>query len=245
MFGCTSKNLEEFLRGSLRNLQLNYEKNKRDCIIHALATDGPNKLQQYILLGASYVQIMVHALNDHFLDFPEFNVAKPFNCQNYSSNDSDQITNTKLWLKRILLKFQYTKEKSDMCKGEILEFTETLQHKCENKSIFEAWCICDSNLEWHTNWLKLIQLWQKVIFIPSSKAICDRGFSKQNAIKNHLCNRLNLKTLDALMRGSLCGLEVQWIGLPSSTLGETCETKGYLCLIDSFFVTNQDYILII
>ena len=31
-----------------------------------------------------------------------------------------------LWLERILLKFQYTVEESDMCKGEILEFTKTL-----------------------------------------------------------------------------------------------------------------------
>ena len=38
---------------------------------------------------------------------------------------------------------------------------------------------------------------------------------------------------------------MQWIGLPSSTFGETCEAEGYLCSIDSFFlVTNQDYILI-
>jgi hypothetical protein len=81
-------------------------------------------------------------------------------------------------------------------------------HECENKTIFEAWRICGSNLEWHTNWPKLMQLWQKIILIPSSIAICERGFSKQNAIKSHLRNRLNLKTLDALMRVSLCGLEV-------------------------------------
>ena len=26
-----------------------------------------------------------------------------------------------------------------MCKGELLEFIETLQHEYENKTIFEAW----------------------------------------------------------------------------------------------------------
>ena len=31
----------------------------------------------------------------------------------------------------------------------------------------------------------------------------------------------------------------------NSTYGETCETKGYLCSIDSFLVTYQDCILII
>ena len=41
-----------------------------------------------------------------------------------------------------------------------------------------------------------------------------------------------------LLRGFLfVGLKfMQWIGLPSSTFGETCETKGYLCSINSSFL---------
>ena len=84
-------------------------------------------------------------------------MAKLFSPRNYPSDDSDRITNTELWLERILLKYQYTEEEKDMCKGELLEFTETLRHECENKTIFEAWRICGSNLEWHTNWPKLMQ----------------------------------------------------------------------------------------
>jgi hypothetical protein len=76
-----------------------------------------------MLLSASYVQKDVNALNDHFLDLPVFNVAKFFSPRKYPSDDSDRNTNTELGLKRILLKFQYTKEESDMCKGELLEFT--------------------------------------------------------------------------------------------------------------------------
>ena len=72
------------------------------------------------------MQRVVHALNDRFLDLPEFNVAKFFNPRNYPSNDSNRITITKLWFERTLLKFQYNEEESDMCKGELLEFTETL-----------------------------------------------------------------------------------------------------------------------
>ena len=56
--------------------------------------------------------------------------------------------------------------------------------------------------------LKLMQLWQKLKLIPSSIAICERGFSKQNTIEGHLCNRLNLKNLDATMWVSLYGFEV-------------------------------------
>jgi hypothetical protein len=173
-----------------------------------VANDGPNELQQCILLGAFYVQRVAHALNDHFLDLPIFNATNFFNLHNYSSDDSDRILNTKLWLERILLKFHYTKEENDMCKGELMGFTETLQHECEIGTIFKDWRICGSNLEWHTNWPKLMQLWYKVILISSSIIIYMRGFFKQNAIKNHLCNRLNLKTLDAFMWVSLCGLEV-------------------------------------
>ena len=44
MFGHTSKNLGKFLRESPRNLQLSHKNNTGDCIIHALATDGPNEL---------------------------------------------------------------------------------------------------------------------------------------------------------------------------------------------------------
>ena len=68
-----------------------------------------------MLLCASYVQRVVHALNDRFLNLPIFITIKLFSPRNYLSNDSDQITNIKLWLKRIFLMFQYI-EKSDMCK---------------------------------------------------------------------------------------------------------------------------------
>ena len=98
-----------------------------------MATIGPNELQQRILLGASYVQMVVHTLNDRFLNLPIFNAANFFNPRNYPNNDSNRSTNTELWLERMLLKFQYTKEKSNMCKGELLEFIEILQHECENK----------------------------------------------------------------------------------------------------------------
>ena len=143
--------------------------------------DGPNELQQCILFGASYVQRVVHALNDCFPNLLVFNATKFFIPHNHPSNDSDGITNTKLWLGKILLKFQYTKEENDMCKGELLKFTETLRYECENKTIFEAWHICGSNLEWYTNWPKLMQLWLKIILIPSSIAICEEFSNKMQS----------------------------------------------------------------
>jgi hypothetical protein len=83
MFGRTSKNLGIFLRVYARTLQSSHENNTRDRSIHALASDGHNELQQCIILGAFYVQRIVHALNDHFLDLPIFDTTKFLNPRNY------------------------------------------------------------------------------------------------------------------------------------------------------------------
>ena len=107
MFEHTSKNWKK----NLRYLHKIFDwviNNIGYCIIHALAIDGPNELQQCILLGASYVQRVVHALNDRFPNHPVFNATKLFCPHNYPSDDSDQITNIELWLDKILLKSQYT-----------------------------------------------------------------------------------------------------------------------------------------
>ena len=58
------------------------------------------------------------------------------------------------------------------------------------------------------NWPILMSLWQYVLVIPISTTICERYFSKQNWVKFEKRSRLNLKTLDALMRAFLNGLEV-------------------------------------
>ena len=60
---------------------------------------------------------------------------------------------------------------------------------------------------------KTHQIGQKMLVIPASTAICERGFSKQNVVKSTLRSRLRLNTLDALMCVSLCGLganEINW-----------------------------------
>jgi hypothetical protein len=46
-----------------------------------------------------------------------------------------------------------------------------------------------------------MSLWQCVLVIPTSIAICEQGFLGRRT-------QLNLETLDALMRASLNGLEV-------------------------------------
>lgn len=59
-----------------------------------------------------------------------------------------------------------------------------------------------------------MQLWQAILVIPASTAVCERGFSKLNRIKNEDRSRLSLKTLDMLMFISLSAPhalnEVDW-----------------------------------
>ena len=80
--------------GNMHKISNCFENNTWDCITYALAIDGPHELQNYILLGASYVQRVVRAWNDRFPNLQIFNVAKIFNPRKYPSNDSDWITNT-------------------------------------------------------------------------------------------------------------------------------------------------------
>ena len=59
---------------------------------------------------------------------------------------------------------------------ELLEFVETLRHECENKSLYEAWQFCGGFNEWYSNWPHLMKLWQKILVIPLSIAICEGDF---------------------------------------------------------------------
>ena len=69
-------NLQYIFSGVMKTIQ-------KIVSIHALTSDGPNELQQCILLGASYVQRVVHALNSRFSDLPIFNATNFFNPCNY------------------------------------------------------------------------------------------------------------------------------------------------------------------
>ena len=75
---------------------------------------------------------------------------------------------------------------SDASIVELLEFVETLRHVCHNKPLCKVWQFCGGINEWYINWSLLMQLWQKILDIPPSIAICEMEFSKQNAIKSHL-----------------------------------------------------------
>jgi hypothetical protein len=51
---------------------------------------------------------------------------------------------------------------------------------------------CGGINEWYTKWPHLMKLWQNIFVMSFSIAICERGLSKQNAIKSHLQASLKL-----------------------------------------------------
>ena len=69
----------------------------------------------------------------------------------------------------------------------------------------KVWLLRGCTLEWKANWPNLIELWEKMLVIPTNIAICERGFSKYNMGKSALQSHLHLNTLDALMLITLCG----------------------------------------
>ena len=68
-------------------------------------------------------------------------------------------------------------------------------------------------MELHTNFPTISNLWKAVLSIPASTVACERGFSRQNIIKDIRRTKLSLDTLDDLMRVSLTGIDsamVEW-----------------------------------
>ena len=88
--------LNSFKSSTMYNLQFKNLDLKLHWLYCCWVCNGPNELHQCILLGASYVQRVVHALNDHFPDLPIFNATKLLSPCHHPSDDSDQTIITKL-----------------------------------------------------------------------------------------------------------------------------------------------------
>ena len=79
------------------------------------------------------------------------------------------------------------------------EFIYTIYKSYPKKNMFGVWDLCGGEPEWFEGFPCLMQLWQTILFIPTSTTICERGFSKLNRIKNEDRSRLSFETLDMLM----------------------------------------------
>jgi hypothetical protein len=159
--------------------------------------DKDDSLEKCMSMGVDYMQAVKDSLNKRFSDLPMFNACNFFSPKYYPTKEETCINVCEQRLARLASKFKFLEAQRDASIGELIEFVETLRQGCENKSLLEAWKCCGNINEWFVDWQLLMQLWQKILVISTSIAIaiCERGFSKQNAIvKSHLQASLKLDT---------------------------------------------------
>ncbi|KAH9295072.1 hypothetical protein KI387_038660 [Taxus chinensis] len=191
--------------------------------VHALRFESLPKSQRSgtlddcIELGKSFIVKVIDSLDTRFTDLPIFNAAKFFSPRNYYEETEDRDHQTKRWLTSLCDKFSVGNSPivdSVKCLGEMDEFICTIYRSYPKKHMFGAWDLCGGEPEWFEGFPCLMQLWQAILVIPASTAVCERGFSKLNRIKNDDRSRLSLSTLDMLMFLSLCAPhalnEVDW-----------------------------------
>ena len=63
-----------------------------------------------------------------------------------------------------------------------------------------AWEVFSQTKDWHSRYPHMLKLWQAGIEIPARTVACERGFSKQNMIKDIKRTRFPIYTLDVVMR---------------------------------------------
>jgi len=213
----TTKHLGKFLREVVPNGQILYVDSFGCEKMHILHYDSMpecdvgGSLEACIMLGRQYVQKIIDSLNDRFPDLSIFNAARLFSPKHYPVDELDRGTLTEQWLNRLVTHFRWSDDLVNQCNAELLEFVEMLCSVCERRSMQEAWVFCGNDREFMINWPTMMSLWQAILVIPTSTVVCERGFSKQNWVKSERRTRLNLDTLDALMRVSLNGLGVEFM----------------------------------
>jgi hypothetical protein len=120
----------------------------------------------------------------------------------------------------------------DANKGELLEFVKKkknmnvrISHYLKLGGVVEAWM--DGLLIGHNS----CNFGRKNLLFLQIFVVCEMGFFKQNAIKDHLWASLKLDTLDALMKISLCNIEMDiWTKRRFSRCGKTWKIIGFLFL---------------
>lgn len=162
----------------------------------------------WFLLFVVYVQAYMKSLNEEFYVLLVFNASKLFNPKNYPS-DEVCITILEQRFEKVNIKSRLTTIQSNASRAELVKSVETLRHECVKKSLYETWQFCGGIMEWYTNWSHLMKLWPNILDIPIRIAICERRFSKQNAIKSYLRASLKLNYLDDLKWVSWCGTKLK------------------------------------
>ncbi|MCO5592067.1 hypothetical protein L7F22_046061 [Adiantum nelumboides] len=215
-FGYGSKSLRSFLNGSKDGVICYLDENGQ-AYRHALQMKGlPMKigngetveresgktLEGCTDLAMKFVQKIIEGLNDRFRDLPLFNAAKLFAPKYYHRELTVRENINRTFLDRICKRFPGFIDVSE-CEREMEHFTTKVYKEFPSYGFFEAWEQCAGEDGWIESYPSLLKLWQIMLLIPVSTACCERGFSKQNRIKEDERSSLTLSTLDTLMFLSL------------------------------------------
>ena len=111
---------------------------------------------------------------------------------------------TQHWLNQLVTHFRWSDDLVKQCNVELLEFVEICGHRGMHKA-------CGNDHEFMINWPILMLLWQTIFVIPTSIVVCKRDFLKHNWVKSKRITKLNLDTLDVLMKVSLNGFGVEFM----------------------------------
>ncbi|MCO5592330.1 hypothetical protein L7F22_046331 [Adiantum nelumboides] len=158
-------------------------------------------LEECISMGQTYVQNILNALTWRFEDLSVYNAFKVFSPSSYPLDTIDREKRTREWLERLINRLNVDSHTIDIrkCISEREDFVGMLYRVASNKSLHDAWEVCSATKSWWDLFPGMMNLWQLSLVIPASTAACERGFSRQNFIKNTSRSALGLDTLDALM----------------------------------------------
>ncbi|MCO5567614.1 hypothetical protein L7F22_021308 [Adiantum nelumboides] len=172
---------------------------------------GSGDVESCKQLAINFVQKVIECINERFPYVYFLNATKLFSPQFYPKDDKrskssgEREKKVSAWLSRLLDKVGAQLVDAQGCEAELLAFTDTLYYACESMTMKDAWQLFASNINWQRTYPNLLKLWQLVLVLPVSSVSCERGFSKQNAIKTSTRQCLKVDTLESLMRISLVG----------------------------------------
>ncbi|MCO5588679.1 hypothetical protein L7F22_042638 [Adiantum nelumboides] len=210
-FGYGSKNYKEFINKVKDNV-LAYTKEDGFIERHVLHfstlpnSSSGGSIEGCITLAKLYMEELISDIDARFTDLPLFNAAKLFAPSSYEKDIRVRGQTHKCYLDRMCAKFGVGVHKlidTTHCEFEIDRFSFSLHKSNASYSFHEAWVHCCGEVEWVESYPNLMKLWQALLVIPISTAICERGFSKQNRIKDDERYCFTLNTLDTLMFLSL------------------------------------------
>ncbi|KAH7421425.1 hypothetical protein KP509_13G056600 [Ceratopteris richardii] len=219
-FGLNSPYLSSFLKMA-KDFELLYEDANGDSHVHALRSlpcDNAkynDSLDECISMAKVYVTNILDSLNKHFEDISVYNAFKVFSPSSYPPDAYDREKMTLEWLNRVINRLNVDSRMVDIrkCINEREDFVGMLYQTAQHKSMHDSWRSCSVIKSWWDTYPKMMRLWQVSLVIPASTSSCERGFSRQNFIKNMCRSSLGLDTLDALMLLSIDAhgsLSIDW-----------------------------------